>query len=87
MDGTQANMSVGAYFQNRCEDIHKILNKIDSPDRSMAPSITEGTKKFIQKYPVILFFTGCPYLTIHLFKVAQAFSTQLTSIILIISEW
>ncbi|CAG9564657.1 unnamed protein product [Danaus chrysippus] len=32
------NMSVGAYFKNRCPDFGKILTNVDSPDR---PSITE----------------------------------------------
>ncbi|CAH2093001.1 unnamed protein product [Euphydryas editha] len=32
------NVSVGAYFQNRCPDFGKILSNVDSPDR---PSITD----------------------------------------------
>ncbi|KAJ0174597.1 hypothetical protein K1T71_009705 [Dendrolimus kikuchii] len=50
-DGTPGNMSVGAYFQNRCEDFHRILNNVDSPDRSMAPSITE-VSSCLQSTPV-----------------------------------
>ncbi|XP_050348026.1 uncharacterized protein LOC126771909 isoform X2 [Nymphalis io] len=35
---SNSNMSVGAYFQNRCPDFGKILCNVDSPDR---PSITD----------------------------------------------
>lgn len=37
-----SNLSVGAYFKNRCPEFGKILCKTDSPDRSCMPSITEG---------------------------------------------
>ncbi|XP_072944540.1 uncharacterized protein spd-2 isoform X1 [Epargyreus clarus] len=36
-----SNMSVGAYFKNRCPEFGRILAKTDSPDRSMQPSITD----------------------------------------------
>lgn len=36
---SNTNMSVGAYFKNRCPEFGKILANVDSPDR---PSITEG---------------------------------------------
>ncbi|XP_026744221.1 uncharacterized protein LOC113505626 isoform X2 [Trichoplusia ni] len=36
-----SNLSVGAYFKNRCPEFGKILCKTDSPDRSCMPSITE----------------------------------------------
>lgn len=39
------NMSVGAYFKNRCPEFGRILGQIDSPNR---PSITEG--KIISLY-------------------------------------
>ncbi|XP_049875622.1 uncharacterized protein LOC126373545 isoform X2 [Pectinophora gossypiella] len=39
---SNSNLSVGAYFKNRCVDFGKILGKTDSPDKSsMMPSITE----------------------------------------------
>lgn len=37
-----SNLSVGAYFKKRCEDMRNILGKTDSPDRSSMPSICEG---------------------------------------------
>ncbi|XP_022822683.1 uncharacterized protein LOC111353763 isoform X3 [Spodoptera litura] len=36
-----SNLSVGAYFKNRCPEFGKLLGKTDSPDRSYMPSITE----------------------------------------------
>lgn len=36
-----SNLSVGAYFKNRCPDFGRMLAKTDSPDRSCMPSITE----------------------------------------------
>ncbi|XP_075980447.1 centrosome assembly protein spindle defective 2 isoform X2 [Anticarsia gemmatalis] len=36
-----SNLSVGAYFKNRCPDFGRMLAKTDSPDRSYMPSITE----------------------------------------------
>lgn len=37
-----SNLSVGAYFKNRCPDFGRMLSKTESPDRSCMPSITEG---------------------------------------------
>ncbi|XP_061379375.1 uncharacterized protein LOC116771445 isoform X2 [Danaus plexippus] len=37
---SNTNMSVGAYFKNRCPEFGKILANVDSPDR---PSITEAS--------------------------------------------
>ncbi|CAG9788767.1 unnamed protein product [Diatraea saccharalis] len=36
-----SNMSMGTYFKNRCPEFGKILEKTDSPDRSLRPSISE----------------------------------------------
>ncbi|CAH0589000.1 unnamed protein product [Chrysodeixis includens] len=41
MSMNNSNLSVGAYFKNRCPEFGKILCKTDSPDRSCMPSITE----------------------------------------------
>ncbi|XP_038222519.1 uncharacterized protein LOC119840085 isoform X2 [Zerene cesonia] len=38
---SNSNMSVGAYFKNKCPMLVNILGNTDSPDRSMNPSITE----------------------------------------------
>ncbi|XP_026495826.2 uncharacterized protein LOC113400474 isoform X1 [Vanessa tameamea] len=49
---SNSNMSVGAYFQNRCPEFGKILCNVDSPDR---PSITDvsliGPSDIIQSNP------------------------------------
>uniref|UniRef100_A0A2A4KAY7 Ig-like domain-containing protein n=1 Tax=Heliothis virescens TaxID=7102 RepID=A0A2A4KAY7_HELVI len=41
MSMNNSNLSVGAYFKNRCPEFGKLLGKTDSPDRSYMPSITE----------------------------------------------
>ncbi|KAM3965646.1 uncharacterized protein ACR2FA_012995 [Aphomia sociella] len=41
MSMNNSNLSVGAYFKNRCPEFGNILVKTDSPDRSMMPSITD----------------------------------------------
>ncbi|PZC78867.1 hypothetical protein B5X24_HaOG217061 [Helicoverpa armigera] len=41
MSMNNSNLSVGAYFKNRCPEFGKLLSKTDSPDRSYMPSITE----------------------------------------------
>ncbi|XP_059052741.1 uncharacterized protein LOC131847242 isoform X1 [Achroia grisella] len=43
MSMNNSNQSVGAYFKNRCPEFGRILEKTDSPDRSMRPSISDGS--------------------------------------------
>ncbi|XP_052756926.1 uncharacterized protein LOC113516193 isoform X2 [Galleria mellonella] len=41
MSINSSSLSVGTYFKNRCSEFGKMLEKTDSPDRSMRPSITD----------------------------------------------